>query len=133
LINNKDLIATIIQKYGSKKRIDGYCNLIGKIFEAAKMQSSITESSIVEWAGLKGKIVFGGGNNNTSSNFSTSTKSSVFINATITCQPKCPICSGYIDSAKSMSYDHIKGKAVGGIGSVNNLQLTHPVCNQNKN
>jgi HNH endonuclease len=42
---------------------------------------------------------------------------------------KCPICKGYLDPAKSASYDHIDRVQDGGKGSVGNGQVTHPYCN----
>jgi hypothetical protein len=43
---------------------------------------------------------------------------------------KCPICDGYLDPIRSVSYDHIIRVQDGGIGSSGNCDLTHPYCNQ---
>ena len=43
---------------------------------------------------------------------------------------KCPICNGYLDPEKSVSYDHVVRRREEGTGDEENCQLTHPYCNQ---
>ncbi len=43
---------------------------------------------------------------------------------------KCPICNGYLDPEKSVSYDHVIRAREEGGGNHENCQLTHPFCNQ---
>ena len=62
--------------------------------------------------------------------FSEDTKSAIFIKTALKSALRCPICNGYLDPAKSVSYDHVTEKAVGGKGNEENGQLTHPYCNQ---
>ncbi|MCV5626719.1 HNH endonuclease [Escherichia coli] len=40
------------------------------------------------------------------------------------------MCQGYLDTEKSVSYDHIVRVREGGDGNSDNVQLTHPYCNQ---
>jgi len=129
LINHKELIATVLQKLGSQKRITTYSDLIEKIYQAASNKKEVTESDIVNWAGLTGKIVVGK-EINQSANFSDETKSRIFIHTTLKSTARCPICKGYIDTNKSISYDHIVRKQDGGLGDLSNGQITHPYCNQ---
>ncbi len=63
-----------------------------------------------------------------SSDFSSATKSAVFITNALNGTLKCKICNGYLHSA-SISVDHIDRKEDGGKGEFNNAQLTHPFCN----
>jgi hypothetical protein len=67
---------------------------------------------------------------NTSNNkeFSRETKSAVFIREALSGVPKCKICSGYLHR-NSISVDHIQRKVDGGLGSLDNAQLTHFYCN----
>jgi len=71
-------------------------------------------------------------NDNTSNinnkEFSRETKSAAFIREALSGVPKCKICGGYLH-INSISVDHIKRKADGGLGTLNNAQLTHPFCN----
>jgi len=63
-----------------------------------------------------------------SKDFSRETKSATFIREALCGVPKCKICKGYLHR-NSISVDHIKRKADGGLGSLENAQLTHPYCN----
>lgn len=131
LINQKDLIATVLQKTISKYRIGKYAELIegliSELYENPEVE--VTDERIVLLAGLTGRIITGvqspGGQH-----FSEDTKSAVFISTALKSAVKCPICGGYLDTAKSISYDHIEESATGGKSNTANCQLTHPYCNQ---
>jgi hypothetical protein len=60
--------------------------------------------------------------------FNTDTKSAVFLRDALKDPLRCGICDGLIHF-NSISIDHIKRKADGGLGTVDNAQLTHPFCN----
>lgn len=64
----------------------------------------------------------------TSSDFSTNRKSAVYIKEVVEKAPKCKICNGYIHR-NAVSIDHDKRKSEGGLGTVENGQITHPYCN----
>lgn len=64
----------------------------------------------------------------TSNEFTSERKSAVYIKETINSAPKCKICNGYIHR-NSVSIDHKIRKQDGGLGSVDNGQITHPYCN----
>jgi len=129
LIEHKELIATILQKLGSNKRVIVYSEVINSIYKAAISSNAISEKEIVDWAGLTGKVVVGS-EKTKSKTFSDDTKSKIFIQATLKHSMKCPLCEGYIDTNKSISYDHITRKQDGGNGDFENGQITHPYCNQ---
>lgn len=128
LIEHKDLIATILQKMGSKRRVENYKNLLDSIIDAAKRDEKITEQKLVSWANLDGKIIVG--EERKGNEFSQETKSKIFIHTALKSEIICPICNGYIDVAKSASYDHIIRKREGGDSHPDNGQITHPYCNQ---
>jgi len=129
LIDQKDLIATILQKQGSNKRVNVYSKIIDNVYLAFKGNKTVSEQDIIDWALLTGKI-FVGTEKQTSVNFSDDAKSRIFIYSTLKNEPKCPECQGYIDAEKSISYDHIVRVQDGGVGGANNGQLMHPYCNQ---
>jgi hypothetical protein len=62
------------------------------------------------------------------SNFTTETKSEVFIKEAIKNGIRCGICNGFIHK-NAMTIDHINRKEDGGKGVVENGQITHPYCN----
>ncbi|RBP39805.1 HNH endonuclease [Roseimicrobium gellanilyticum] len=131
LIAHKDLVATILQKTISRNRVQKYASLIDSLvgYIVSDPNSSLDDAQIVSLSGLSGKIITGSADN-AGKDFSDETKSAVFINAALKGALRCPICNGFLDSAKSISYDHIRERARGGLGSEANCQLTHPYCNQ---
>lgn len=129
LIAHKDLMATILQKHISVKRVDRYASLLDQTINVLSKGNNITEVDLVKLAGLDGKIVIGS-NEEVPKKFSHDTKSQVFIQTALMSSVKCPICNGYMDTVKSVSYDHVKRAQDGGGASAKNLQLTHPYCNQ---
>jgi hypothetical protein len=128
LIRDKELIATVLQKNGSARRIKAYENILRNIIESTE-PSKITQEDIVNWGGVSGRIILGT-IKDTSIDFSDEVKSKVFIVNALKHEQKCPICCGFLDVSKSASYDHITRKQDGGIGSYDNCQITHPYCNQ---
>lgn len=129
LVEQKYLISTILQKHVSNKRVDKYASLIEQLIDHLCNNNSPSEADLVKMAGLEGKIVVGS-YAEAQTEFSDDTKNGVFITAALNTALKCPICSGYIDVEKSVSYDHVKRAREGGQGAFTNCQLTHPYCNQ---
>ncbi|HEC8328475.1 TPA: DUF262 domain-containing protein [Providencia rettgeri] len=128
LIENKDLISTILQKHLSNRRIGKYCDLLDFIVKSLSSNEEITENMLIEVSGLKGKVVAGTVSAE-KKEFNDDSKSEVFIISALRSAMKCAICGGYLDPDKSISYDHIVRAQDGGKGDVDNCQLTHPYCN----
>lgn len=129
LILHKDLIATILQKLSSKRRSESYSVILSNIYEATKKNEVITQEKLVLWGGVSGKIIVGE-EISQSIDFSDETKSKVFIIAALKSALKCPLCNGFLDTSKSVSYDHVIRVQNGGKGDESNCQITHPYCNQ---
>jgi Protein of unknown function DUF262 len=129
LINQKDLIATILQKHLSPKRVEKYAEFLDSLIRHLETSETTSEHELVKMAGLDGKVVVGSGSD-ISQTFSDDTKSKAFIYMALTASLKCQICSGYLDTEKSVSYDHVLRVRDGGDGSSENCSLTHPYCNQ---
>ncbi|WP_060513436.1 DUF262 domain-containing protein [Pseudomonas sp. NBRC 111124] len=129
LIEKKELIATILQKSSSKSRAVVYAELLEKLIQALDKNFEISEQDIIKFSGAAGKV-FVGDLASVSKVFSDDVKSEAFISVALASAPKCAICKGYLDPEKSISYDHVVRAREGGIGSLSNLQFTHPYCNQ---
>lgn len=129
LIENKSLIATILQKHISKNRVSKHSQLLDRLINALSKGEDINEASIIHYSDLEGKIIAGDYVKNTAK-ISEEQKSKLFINVALNQGIKCPICNGYLDTEKSVSYDHIQRVRDGGNGAAENSQLTHPYCNQ---
>lgn len=131
LIEKKDLIATVLQRTISRYRVSKFAELLEILIAELQLNPAvtITDEDVVKHAGLTGKILTGT-SSGAGERFSDDTKSAVFIKTALQSAIKCPVCGGYLDPAKSVSYDHRTEKAAGGKGSEENCQLTHPYCNQ---
>lgn len=129
LVSEKDLIATILQKHISTRRAEKYAFLLDQLVTFLSEDRSVDQAELVRMAGLEGKIVVGF-EGTTSKDFSEDVKSAAFIKVALNSAIKCPICNGYIDHEKSVSYDHIERAQDGGVGKLSNCSLTHPYCNQ---
>ena len=64
----------------------------------------------------------------TTKDFSSETKSAVFITEALENALRCKICEARIHT-NSISFDHKVRKEDGGLGQADNAQLTHPYCN----
>lgn len=129
LINNKDLVATILQKNMHTKRTSAYSGLLEKVIDSLANDMIPDEQFLVDASGLTGKIIVGSSDAQ-SDQFSDDAKSKAFIHTALVSAMKCPICNGYLDPGKSVSYDHVTRQREGGKGGDANCQLTHPYCNQ---
>lgn len=129
LISNKDLIATILQKHISQRRVDKYAMLLEQLVTALNDENPIDQAELVRMAGLEGRIIVGT-DNSVTKNFNDDVKSATFISVALHSAVKCSICNGYLDPEKSISYDHIHRAQDGGSGAQSNCALTHPYCNQ---
>lgn len=128
LIEKKDLLATILQKHLSTKRVKVYSSLLDELIRSIRDGRTLSDQEIVNFAELEGKLLVGGVGVS-STNFSDDTKSKVFLDTALSSAIKCPVCSGYLDAAKSATYDHISDKQYGGNGAKENCQMLHPYCN----
>ncbi len=52
----------------------------------------------------------------------------MYIREVISKANRCKICGGYIHK-NSLTIDHIKRKEDGGLGTIDNGQISHPYCN----
>lgn len=129
LINNKDLIAMILQKNISKNRVQKYHELLQGIIDSLLSKVDVDELLIIKISKLEGKVI-AGDFKKSSQNISDEDKSKVFINVALKSALTCPICGGYLDTEKSVSYDHVTPVRESGVGDSSNVQLTHPYCNQ---
>jgi hypothetical protein len=63
-----------------------------------------------------------------SRDFSRNRKSQIFFESVFEGAARCSICNGLLHT-NSITIDHIERKEDGGLGSVDNGQLSHPYCN----
>lgn len=129
LVNNKELVATILQKHVSPKRVDKYADFLDELIKHLATNDVPSELELVKMSGLDGKVVVGS-SADVQKEFSDDVKSGAFITVALSSSIKCPLCNGYLDTEKSVSYDHVVRAREGGVGHLSNCHLTHPYCNQ---
>ncbi|MEB3177719.1 MAG: DUF262 domain-containing protein [Nostocaceae cyanobacterium] len=126
-------VPEIVRKYrsaikGYKSVKDFYLKIIDELLQGTDKTSVVNKiiaNKEFSYLTIKPKDKTDNGN---SKDFSRETKSAAFIREALSGVPKCKICSGYLH-VNSISIDHIKRKADGGLGTLDNAQLTHPYCN----
>jgi len=137
LIKNKPILASLVNRAGHKKRTEYYCSLFESMIDyllslkkkGAEMNGYfLSEAEILQLAHFEGNILAGSSITN-ATKISEDAKNAVFIDTALSSAITCPICYGYLDPSKSVSYDHIIRVEDGGKGSAKNAQLTHPYCN----
>jgi hypothetical protein len=129
LIANKQLIAAIIQQTRSGKRQQTIADLFDFLIAELNTGNCPTEEQVIEKAGVTGKVIVGQ-EPEAGKKFSDDTKSAAYLKEALSTALHCPVCDGYLDPKKSVSYDHKTPVRDGGLGSEANCRLTHPYCNQ---
>ena len=129
LIRYKYLTNQVTVKYGSG--LKGYRQL-KEVYE--KLIELVSEGVSISEIGNKMKETFVylnidyKGDTPMSLAFNPNTKSEVFLNSALSEAARCNICGGYIHM-NSITIDHIERKQDGGIGIIENGQISHPYCN----
>jgi hypothetical protein len=128
LNRHKTILTLLISALGSGKRLQGAREILDFLIEKAIAgESEIIVDDLAEKIGLQSRLY--SIRSKPGVDFSDDVKTSVFLKNALANAIKCPICGGYLDPAKSASYDHIERKQDGGNGAEENCQLTHPYCN----
>ncbi|WP_414566756.1 MULTISPECIES: HNH endonuclease family protein [unclassified Anabaena] len=128
-----DMVPQIVSKNGSavKARLkvkEFYIQIIEKLLQGTDKKNVIKEIIAEKVFGaLKPKAKSYASASQTKE-FSRETKSAAFIRDALPGSLRCKICGSYLP-VRISSIDHIKRKADGGLGNLDNAQLTHPYCN----
>jgi hypothetical protein len=98
------------------------------LIEQANSGHKLDTIDVFKHMGLKGKI-YDLTTTQRPVSFTDDVKSEIFLRHGVKQILECPICGGFLDVSKSVSYDHITRVREGGVGAVENGQLVHPYCN----
>jgi hypothetical protein len=132
LVKYKNIVNQVNLKYGSGlksyKRLQRLYLFIISLLELGKSDIEIIKefSTSVDYNFLTPEAVEIEPTNR--KDFSTESKSAVFLRDALMNPLRCKICHGLIHR-NSISIDHIERKQDGGKGNLDNGQLTHPFCN----
>jgi hypothetical protein len=128
LISNKSVIGIVLQNLGKKSRIPKMREMFRYLVDECSEGRTPDAKAVFLHIGLSGKIYDLTATPRTVS-FSDDTKSQIYYRQAIETAQVCPICKGFVDTAKSVSYDHITPVRDGGLGTAENGQMVHPYCN----
>jgi hypothetical protein len=132
ILKYKMLPLQVVYKFGSGMK--GYLpmkDLLSSILD--NMISGMNETEIIEAMARDAKLSYlqprdVSDTNSVGATFNPETKSAAFLRDALKEPLRCGICGGLIHF-NSISIDHIQRRQDGGLGTVNNAQLTHPFCN----
>lgn len=128
LIENKLAIGMVLQNMSRAQRVPRMKALFGYLTKTASLEKIPSIEDIFTEIGVRGKFL-DLQNLHASPNFTDDAKSELFIKAALKTALPCPICGGYLQPSKSVSYDHITRRREGGLGHASNGQMVHPYCN----
>jgi HNH endonuclease len=131
LIENKSLIGISLQNLNNRSRIPRVREMFDFLVSEAITGAPLEVEKVIAKFGLTGRIVDVRAIQ-TSPAITDETKSTIIIKTAIASAPRCPLCKGRLEPNKSKSYDHVVDKKYQGSGDVDNIQLTHPYCNNSK-
>jgi hypothetical protein len=133
LVENRSLINQVVRKYGSstsgaKQLRNFYTDLIQLLWDNTAV-SELTAKLMLKYTFLQPEEKPYEGQ--AGGRASGKVKAGVIMKTHLLGSPRCPICSGFVPP-QANSVDHKLGRASGGTAAAENLQLTHPYCNSNK-
>jgi hypothetical protein len=131
LLKYKHFINLIGKQYGSGTRgLTALMKLYRYLFDGVVSGKSDIEivPLILDDERLKFLAPIVDADKGTKKNFTSERKSAVFLRQAIDSAPRCGICKARVHRT-SISIDHVKRIADGGLGSTDNAQLSHPYCN----
>jgi HNH endonuclease len=128
LLENKSVIGIVLQNLGRKMRISKMSEMLEFLVSEGELGRKPEAATVFKHMGLKGKI-YDLTTIQRPIDFTPEVKSEIFLREGIKQILECPICGGYLDTNKSVSYDHVTPRREGGLGTAENGQLVHPYCN----
>jgi hypothetical protein len=127
-----DMVPQIVSKSSAVKARgkvkDFYRQIIYKLSQGVNKKNVMKEIVAEKTFGSLKRKTKENTSETASKEFSRETKSAAYIRDALPGSPRCKICGGYLPNGFS-SIDHKIRKADGGLGTLDNAQLTHPYCN----
>jgi hypothetical protein len=129
LLENKSIIGIVLQNLNKKSRIPKMKQMLDYLVQESRLgHKQIDAREVFRFIGLTGRL-YDLTTTQKPVNFTDEVKSQIFLRDGIKQVLTCPICRGYLDVGKSVSYDHITPIREGGLGTAENGQMVHPYCN----
>jgi hypothetical protein len=128
LVENKSLISLLLQNMSKAQRVTNTQALFEFLISEFSEGRTVSPEEAISQLGLRGNIINIEAATG-ATHFSDDVKSEAFMSRALASALKCSTCEGYLDAAKSVSYDHKEPRRDGGKGDVSNADLVHPYCN----
>jgi Protein of unknown function DUF262 len=122
LLTNKSVIGIVLQNLSKRTRIPKMREMFRYLVEEGAEGRKPDTAAVFTHIGLSGKIYDLTAMPRAVA-FSDDTKSQIYYRQQIERAQSCPICSGLLDTGKSVSYDHIIPVRDGGLGVAENGQM----------
>jgi hypothetical protein len=130
LIDNKSLIGIVLQNMAKGQRIPNIKKLFDYLINES-LRGPVTPEMAIAHLGLHGRIldvrVI-----QTTPHVTDDTKDTLIVRSELARAERCPLCNGRLDTSKSVSFDHKVPRRDRGTGDVDNMQMTHPYCNNSR-
>ena len=130
LVRHKSYINQVVRKYGSLRRgLGALLNLYRLVLSGISADHS--DSEIIRALTGDPQLQFLSDQEEPKTkrqDFSGETKSAAYLRKAIESALRCNICHARLHG-KSITIDHDRPKEEGGLGNLENAQLTHPYCN----
>lgn len=134
LLKYKPFINQIVKHYGSGGRsLTALARLFRHLFDGTV--AGTEEDKLVPRLIEDERLAFLGPivdwDKGTKKDFTSERKSAIYLRQAIDSAVRCGLCRARVH-VRSIGFDHIQRKREGGVGSVDNGQVTHPYCNNLK-
>ncbi|MBD0327510.1 MAG: HNH endonuclease [Pyrinomonadaceae bacterium] len=128
VLENKSLFGILLQNMAKGQRTTKMKELFEYLVVRYNAGEPVTPQSVIGHLGARGRVYDIVATQNTPQ-ISDDVKTMVFMQHALQSALKCPLCDGFLDPAKSVSYDHVERVRDGGTGDATNVRLAHPYCN----
>lgn len=130
LLRLKPILALLVNAVTSRSRVQKLSQFLEAAVERAENSDVLDNFWAIEFIAPNSRArIFAVSSAVEGSDISKETKSAVYLRDSLANAVKCTICGGLIEPSLSVSYDHDQRVRDGGVGSVENVNLTHPYCN----
>ena len=132
LLKYRYFVNQIVGTYGSGTRsLDAVLDMYRLVLKGIK--TDLSDDNIVKVLQIAPRLtrsirVTTDADRESRKNFSTETKSAAFLREAIEGAVRCAVCKARIH-LKGITVDHKMPKRDGGLGDIENAQITHPYCN----
>lgn len=130
LLDLKPILALLVNAVTSRSRVQKLSEFLEAIVNRSAEGERLDNFWAISFIAPNSRArILGAAEATQTSDVTRETKSAVYLRESLHSAVKCTICEGLIEPSLSVSYDHDQRVREGGVGSEENVNLTHPFCN----